>query len=126
MDKRTAQGKLLLHAAGQCSGTTLAERLYLLVDVTHQIIILFDGSMKNRSEETQVLFYRQVLIEREASGHIPYPLADSLIILHRIQPAYRSLAFIGKQQGGKNTEQRRFPRTVRTDDSEEFTRTDGQ
>ena len=35
MDKRTAQGKLLLHAAGQCSGTTLAERFYLPVDVTH-------------------------------------------------------------------------------------------
>ena len=126
MDKRTAQGKLLLHAAGQCSGTTLAERFYLPVDVTHQIIILFDGSMKNRSEETQVLLYRQVLIERKASGHIPYPLADSLIILHHIQPAYRSLAFIGKQQGSKNTEQRRFPRTVRADDSEKFTRTDGQ
>lgn len=76
--------------------------------------------MKNRSEETQVLLYRQILIEREASGHIPYPLADSLIIFHRIQPAYRSLAFIGKQQGGKNTEQRRFPRTVRADDTKKF------
>ena len=126
MDKRATKGKLLLHTTGQGSGTTCTKRFYLSVDITHQIIILLNGSMKNRSEKTQVFFYRQVLIERETSGHIPYPLADSLIIFHRVQSTYRSLTLIGKQQSGKNTEQRRFPRTVRPDDSEKFTRTDGE
>ena len=126
MNKCTAKGKFLLHSTGQGPGTTFTKRLYLPVDVTHQIIILLNGSMKNRSEETQVFFYRQVLIERKASGHIPYPLADILIVFHRIQSTYRSLTFIGKQQSGEDTEQRRFPRTVRPDDSEKFTRTDGE
>ncbi len=46
MDKGTAKGEFLLHAAGQRSGAALAERFYLPVNVAHQIIILLDGSMK--------------------------------------------------------------------------------
>ena len=74
MDKRTAQGKLLLHAAGQCSGTTLAERLYLLVDVTHQIIILFDGWYIKRKTVAKKLRFSsavRVLMREKRPGIYP-------------------------------------------------------
>ena len=121
MDKRTAQGKLLLHAAGQCSGTTLAERFYLPVNVAHQIIILLDGGVEDGGEEIEILLHRQVRIEGEASGHIPHPPADGFVVLHHIQTADRSRASVGKQQSGEDAEKRCLARTVRPDDAEKLT-----
>ena len=126
MDKRATKSKFLLHTTGQSPRTTIAKRFYLPVDVAYQIIIFLNGGMENRSKEIQVFFYRQILIEREPSGHISYPLANSFIVLRRIQSANRSCAFIGKQQSGENTEQGCLPRTVRTDDAEKLTRLDRQ
>ena len=126
MDKRATKSKFLLHTTGQSPRTTIAKRFYLPVDVAYQIIIFLNGGMENRSKEIQVFFYRQILIEREPSGHISYPLTNSFIVLRRIQSANRSCAFIGKQQSGENTEQGCLPRTVRTDDAEKFTPLDRQ
>ena len=121
MDKGTAEGEFLLHAAGQRSGAALAERFYLPVNVAHQIIILLDGGVEDGGEEIEILLYRQVRIEGEASGHIPHPPADGFVVLHHIQAADRSRASVGKQQGGEDAEKRCLARTVRPDDAEKLT-----
>ena len=121
MDKSTAKGEFLLHAAGQRSGAALAERFYLPVNVAHQIIILLDGGVENGGEEIEILLYRQVRIEGEASGHTPHPPADGFVVLHHIQAADRSRASVGKQQGGEDAEKRCLARTVRPDDAEKLT-----
>ena len=126
MDKRTTQRQFLLHASGQSSGTAFAERLYLLVDILHQFIILLNGGMENSSKEVQVFFYRQVLIEGEASRHIAYATTDFFIILRYIQIAHRSISTIGKQQGGEDTEKRSLPRPVRPDNAEQLSRSNRQ
>ena len=120
MNKRTTQRQFLLHTSGQSSGTAFAERLYLLVDILHQFIILLNGGMENSSEEVQVLFYRQVLIEGEASRHIAYATTDFFIIFRYIQTTHRSISTIGKQQGGEDTEKRSLPRPVRPDNTEQL------
>ena len=120
MDKRTTQRQFLLHTSGQSSGTAFAERLYLLVDILHQFIILLNGGMENSSKEVQVFFYRQVLIEGEASRHIAYATTNFFIILRYIQTAHRSISTIGKQQGGEDTEKRSLPRPVRPDNAEQL------
>ena len=121
MDKGTAKGEFLLHAAGQRSGAALAERFYLPVNVAHQIIILLDGGVEDGGEEIEILLHRQVRIEGEASGHIPHPPADGFVVLHHIQTADRSRASVGKQQSGEDAEKRCLARTVRPDDAEKLT-----
>ena len=76
--KGATQSQLLLHTTGQLPRPPMLERLYLTIDIPYQIVVLLDRRIEDRSEEVQVLLYRQVLVEREAAGHISYPPTDLL------------------------------------------------
>ena len=97
----------------------MLERLYLTIDIPYQIVVLLDRRIEDRSEEVQVLLYCQVLVEREAAGHISYPPTDLLQVFHHVQAADRGGTAIGQQQRGQDTEQGGLSRPIRTDHSPE-------
>ncbi len=120
MDQGATQSQLLLHATGQLPRPPPLERLYLPIDIPYQIVVLLDRRIEDRSEEVQVLLHRQVLVEREAAGHIPYPPTDLLPVPHHVQAADGGGTAIGQQQRGQDTEQGGLPRPVRTDQPEQL------
>ena len=112
------ESEFLLHTAGELACLALLERLYLTVDVLHEVVVLLDGGVEHGGEETQVLLDRHVLIEREAARHVADVLADLLVVLHHVEPIHYGLARVGQQQGGEDAEQRGLASSVGTDESE--------
>ena len=126
MDQGATQSQLLLHTTGQLPRPPMLERLYLTIDIPYQIVVLLDRRIEDRSEEVQVLLYCQVLVEREAAGHISYPPTDLLQVFHHVQAADRGGTAIGQQQRGQDTKQGGLSRPIRTDQPEQLTGADLQ
>ena len=76
--------------------------------------------MEYSGEETQVFFYCEVLIQREASRHVPYALPYRTEVGPYICIQYPDTSLVWQQQGGQDAEQGTFPGSVRTDEAEQF------
>ena len=120
MDQRAAECELLFHTAGKLSRTACAERFDLAIDRRDQIVVLRDLHPEQRRKESEVLPHRQVGIERKPSGHVAYPLADALVVVHDIQPVDRGCAAVGCDERRKQPEKRRLAGSVGTDQAEQL------
>ena len=74
MNQCTTQSQLLLHSSRQCTCPTLLEGGNLFINGAYPLVVFFNGRMKYGGKETQVFFYREVLIQREAPRHVTYAL----------------------------------------------------
>ena len=117
MYKRATQCQFLLHSSGEFPGFPVFKRFYLPVYIGYQVIIFFDGRMKNRSEKSEIFFHRQILIQGKTPGHISYAIAYLPIVFHDIEPCYGRCSRIGQNKRCQNSEKRRFPRAIRSYDS---------
>ncbi len=76
--------------------------------------------VEKRCEEIQVLTYRKIRIEREASGHIADPAAYAPVAVANVESGYGGIALIRIYQCGEDTEHGRFSCAVRTYQPEQF------
>ena len=76
--------------------------------------------MKYGGKETQVFFYREVLIQGEAPRHVPHALPYRTEVGPYIRIQYPDTSLVWQQQGGQDAEQGTFPCSVRTDEAEQF------
>lgn len=76
--------------------------------------------MKYGGKETQVFFYREVLIQREALRHVPYALPYRTEVGPYIRIQYPGTSLVWQQQGGQDAEQGTFSGSVGTDEAEQF------
>ena len=105
MDEGATEGKLLLHTARQFASLARLEFFYLLIDVLHQVVIFLNGGAEDSGKELQVLFYREVLVERELARHVTDALANLLVVSQHIQPIHRGRASIRQEEGGEDAEE---------------------
>ena len=120
VDEGAAEREFLFHASGEFSRPSLAERFEKFVDALHEVVILPDGRPEYRGEEREILLDGEVLIEREASGHIADAFAKLLVVPHHVEPVYRCGAAVGQYQGGDDAEEGGFPGAVGSDDTEQL------
>ena len=101
VDEGAAQGQLLLHAAREGTGTACAERFYLAVDVAHQVVVLADGGAEDSGEELEIFLHRQILVEREASGHIAHTATYLLVLPLHVETGHHGPSAVRPEQGGQ-------------------------
>ncbi len=82
------------------------------------MIVFIDCCIENTGKEIQVFFDRQILIQREFSGHITQNPAYFFILLHHVESFNCSGAGIGQQNSGQHSENGGFSCTIWTDKSE--------
>ena len=120
MNQRTAQRQFLFHPAGAFPCAAGFERLDLLVYVFHQMVILTYGRTEQRGKKVQVLLHRQVGIQGKPARHITDASPQLAVVPHNVQPVHRNPPALRTQQSGQHAEQRAFPGSVRSYQSEDF------
>ena len=123
MYQSTTQRQFLFHTTGQFASPPFTKWLDLPVNRRYEIVIILDRNSKQSCKKCQILFNRQIGIQRKTSGHIADSPTNLLVIGHNIQPINRSLSTIGNQKRRQQAKQRRFTRTIRTNHPEKLTPT---
>ena len=124
MNQRTAQSQFLFHPAGEFPRATGPERLDLLVYVFHQMVILTYGRTEQRGKKVQVLLHRQVGIQGKPAWHITDASTQLAVVPHNVLPVHRNPPALRTQQSGQHAEQRAFPGSIRSYQSEDFSGSD--
>ena len=70
-------------------------------------------------DEVQVLLDGEVLVEREALGHVPDPTADARGVAPHVEPEAGALAGIGRQQSAEHPQGGGLPAAVRAEEAAE-------
>ena len=122
MNKRTAEGQFLFHSTGQSAGFPVFKRFNLDINIFDEMIVFIDCCIENTGKEIQVFFHRQILIQREFSGHITQNPAYFFIILHHVESFNCSGAGIGQQNSRQHSENGGFSCTIWTDKPKNFSR----
>ena len=94
MNQGTTKRQFLFHPTGKFTCPAVFKWFNLRIDIFDQVVILFNGGIKNGGKKVEVLFYRQILVQRKTPGHIPHPFTDLLIIFHHIKAIHRSCSFL--------------------------------
>ena len=84
------------------------------------------GEVVKPRDEEQILFDRQVLVERELLGHVADFALDARAVAPHVETEHRSLPGVGRQQAADHADGRRLAGAVGAEEADDFARRDAQ
>ena len=124
MDQGAAECEFLLHASRKFSGSARTERFDLTVYGRNQVVIVRNFHSEQRCEKGEVLFDRQIGIERKPARHISCDSANLPVLPSGVVSVYGRLSFVGFDQRREQPEKRRLAGSVGADQTEQLAPSD--
>ena len=126
MYQRTAQSQFLFHASREFPRPAVLKGFYLLVNVFYQVVVFLDGGTEYCSEEVEVFFDGEVLVQAEFARHIADAFSYLPVVFYDVEAIDGGGAFICQQEGRQYPEEGCLAGAVGADEAEQFAGVDGE